>query len=139
MPVAMPELAATASASSTTSSRVSTRSPSVSIPTLHFTLYPLPSPSRASAPIPVPRPGLVPLLGRKCAEKAGGTAASVHKRDPSPPLAQLRQQGREFFQAAEVMAGQDQVDVLGGDHHPQRARPEVRVVALVRVHPDQRV
>src|SRR6266516_2744726 len=107
MPVAMPELAATASASSTTSSRVSTRSPSVSIPTLHFTLYPLLSPS------PVPLPGLVPLLGRKCTEKAGGTAVSVHKRDPSQPLAQLRQQCREFFQAAEVMAGQDQVDVLG--------------------------
>src|SRR5213079_33869 len=37
MPVAMPELGATASASSTTSSRESTLSPSVSIPTLHLT------------------------------------------------------------------------------------------------------
>ena len=37
IPVAMPPLAATASASSTTCSRVSTRSPSASIPTLHRT------------------------------------------------------------------------------------------------------
>src|SRR6266498_1833197 len=39
MPVAMPALAATASASSTTSSRDSTRSPSASMPTLHLTGY----------------------------------------------------------------------------------------------------
>src|SRR6202161_2882776 len=37
MPVAMPSLPATASASSTTSSRDSTRSPSASMPTLHLT------------------------------------------------------------------------------------------------------
>ena len=37
MPVATPLLAATASASSTTSSRVKTRSPSASMPTLHLT------------------------------------------------------------------------------------------------------
>ena len=39
IPVAMPPLAATASASSTTCSRVSTRSPSASIPTLHLTAH----------------------------------------------------------------------------------------------------
>src|ERR1700753_1252083 len=43
MPLAMPKMGATASASSTISSWVSTRSPSASRPTLHFTVVSSPS------------------------------------------------------------------------------------------------
>src|SRR5215475_16098669 len=116
----MPELAATASASSTTSSRVSTRSPCVSIPTLHLTGC---SPRRLAGAASTFRFTRLPLLIMTVAE----------------PLAQFRQQRRELFQAAQVVAGQHQVDVLGGDHHPESARPELRVVAPVRVHPYQAV
>src|SRR6478672_5135587 len=126
MPVAMPELAATASASSTISSRESTLSPCVSIPTLHFTSYALgSSPSAWTA-------------GEHMYRNARA-ALSARNRISSRPLAQLGQQRRELFQAAQVVARQHQVGVLGRDHHPQRARPEVRVVALVRVHPYQAV
>ena len=45
----------------------------------------------------------------------------------------------QLFQAAQVVAGQQQVDVRRRDHHAERARPEVAVVALVRVHPDDPV
>src|SRR4249919_3687876 len=120
----MPELVATASASSTTSSRDSTRSPSVSTPTLHLT-------------------GTLPLAGTflPWPKRGNGGPGSPQRTQTgcSRRLAQLRQQRRELFQAAQVVAGQHQVGVLGGNHHPERARPEVRVVALVRVHPYQAV
>src|ERR1700748_1065557 len=105
MPVAMPPLVATASASSTTSARLSTRAPSASIPPLHLMLY--------SAR---PRPTVTGAV-----------------------LTQGRQQPGEFFQAVQVVPGQQQVDVGRGDHHAQRAGPEARVVPLVRIHPDQPV
>ena len=82
----MPSLAATASASSTTSSRVSTRSPSASIPTLH-------------------RTGRSFTTGRR------------HR-----PSRQPWQQRREFFQAGQVVPGQQQVDV-------RRGRPSCRACA----------
>src|SRR5580693_6032822 len=85
MPVAMPLLAATASASSTTSSRVVMRPSSASIPTLHRTGTP-------NAPL------ILRLL-----------------------RSQGWQQRSQFFQAAQIVAGQDQVDVRGGHHHAQRA------------------
>jgi hypothetical protein len=62
------------------------------------------------------------------------------RADPgSPQLVQAWQQGSEFLQAGQIVAGQQQVDVRGGDHHAERAGPEAGVVALVRVQPDQAV
>src|SRR5215471_2495417 len=148
MPLATPELGATASASSTISSREITRSPSVWIPTLHFTVhlvshrempggtYPRPS------GIPDP-PGIPDLPAYRRpphdVRPARGSPLPDRTSSFSGFLAQLRQQRRELFQAAQVVAGQHQVSMLGRDHHPERARPEVRVVALVRVHPYQAV
>src|ERR1700722_14729433 len=97
IPVAMPWLAATASASSTTSSRDKIRSPSASTPTLHLT-------------------------GRSC-------SGSV----------QRRQQVGELLQAGQVMTGEQQVDVRCCHHHAQCAGPEVRVVAFMRIEPEEPV
>src|SRR5690242_13865552 len=107
MPVAMPELAATASASSTISSRESTRSPWVSIPTLHLT-----------GTLPTRR-NLPPLAAT--ARDTAAQRSSAHANGSLPRLAQLRQERRELLQAAQVVAGQHQVGVLGRDHHPERA------------------
>src|SRR5262245_21058030 len=54
-------------------------------------------------------------------------------------LAQGGEERGELLQAAQVVAGQEKVDVRGGDHHPERARPELGRVALVRVHPHDAV
>src|SRR5215467_1452364 len=156
MPLATPELRATASASSTISSREITRSPSVWIPTLHFTAHPvsrredartlpasrtLPGSRTLPAARTLPVSRTLPAYGRppNDGRPARGSPLPDRTSSFSGFLAQLRQQRRELFQAAEVVAGQHQVGVLGRDHHPERARPEVRVVALVRVHPYQAV
>src|SRR5262249_19322245 len=99
IPVAMPWLAAIASASSTTSSRLRIFSPSASMPTLHLT------------------------TGSLCLLSA--SLQSVQRRQHLGQVLQTRQ----------VVAGQQQVDVRRCHHHAQRVRPEVRVVALMRVEP----
>src|SRR5215469_10490545 len=116
----MPSLAATASASSTTSSRDSTRSPSASIPTLHLTRCPfIVPPSRAVGP------GGPPWLRE--ADRA------KRRRRCERFSLQRRQERRELFEAAQVVAGQHQVHGRCHHHHPERAGPESGVVALVRV------
>src|SRR3712207_6957989 len=53
---------------------------------------------------------------------------SEPRRITRPPSPQLGQQVRELLEAAEVVPGQQHVDVRLGDHHADRRGPVVRVV-----------
>src|SRR5205823_3736169 len=88
-------------------------------------------------PIPVAMPPVAAT-----ASASSTTSSRLSTRSPSTSIPTLhltartllvkhRQQGGEPFQAGQVVAGQQQVDVRRGHHHPERARPEGPVVALV--------
>src|SRR3954454_20312500 len=94
MPESIPPRPATASASSTTSSWLTSRSPSARTDTLHFT----------------------------------GLSLRLH-------LAEVRQKGGELFQAAQVVARQQHVDMGRRDHHAEGVGPEGLVVSPVGVEP----
>jgi hypothetical protein len=80
-----------------------------------------------------------PVRSKDLAERAGGGSACAEPGNAGRSLTKSWQQGSEFLQAAQIVAGQQQVDVRGRDHHPERAGPEAGVVALVGVQPHQPV
>src|SRR6476661_2500105 len=93
----------------------------------------------------------MPLIGATASANST-TSSSFMMRSPSATmptlhlinmapvsLTELRQQRGKFFKAAQVVTGQQDVDVWFCRHHADSLRLVVRVVALMGVHPHDAV
>ena len=87
-------------------------------------------------------PDAIPLLRRRRRRPAPRSprrqhaVAVGHEDTLQHTVIGAREAARRALPGSQVVAGQQEVDVRRGDHHSERARAEVGIVALVGVHPD---